>query len=68
MAAVLTPLLPGQEYGNAITDILFGDVNPGGKLPITFPSKENEEELSPQQWPGVNGLCAVLWKFIYRVI
>lgn len=56
VAAVLTPFMPGQEYGNAITDVLFGVVNPGGKLPITFPTKENEMEMTSHQYPGVNDI------------
>jgi len=56
VAAILTPFMPGQEYGNAITEVLFGDVNPAAKLPITFPKVENEMEFSKSQWPGTNGI------------
>jgi beta-glucosidase len=35
--AVLETWFAGTQAGNAISDVLFGDVNPGGKLPVTFP-------------------------------
>lgn len=41
MQAVIQTYLPGNYGGDALADILFGDVNPSGKLPYTYPSYPN---------------------------
>jgi beta-glucosidase len=54
-AAILTTFLPGEQIGPALFDILFGDVPPQAKLPVTFPIGENDEGMTPEQYPGVPG-------------
>jgi len=40
VAAVVEAFYPGQEAGTSIARLLFGDVNPSGKLAMTFPAGE----------------------------
>ncbi len=46
---------PGQNGGTAIARVLFGDAEPGGRLPATFPLREEDEPTAgdPEKYPGV---------------
>ena len=56
VAGVIEAWYPGQEDGNAIAAILYGDVNPSAKLPLTIPRTAMAIPTSQkEQWPGVDG-------------
>ena len=48
VGAVLMAYYPGQEGGTALAEILFGDVNPSGKLPFVIPA--DEKDLPQVDW------------------
>ena len=53
--AVLVPWYGGAEHGNALASILYGDEEPSGRLPQTFPVNEQQASYEPAQYPGVMG-------------
>ncbi|MGN6530361.1 MAG: glycoside hydrolase family 3 C-terminal domain-containing protein, partial [Ginsengibacter sp.] len=55
VAAVLNVWYPGEEGGNAVADILFGDENPAGRLPITYPISEGQLPLFYNHEPTGRG-------------
>jgi beta-glucosidase len=48
--AIVYAWFPGSEGGNAVANVLFGDYNPSGKLPVTFPRSVGQIPLSYAQY------------------
>jgi beta-glucosidase len=56
VAAVVDAWYPGESNGTALASVLYGNTNPSGHLPVTFPQDLTQVPAhTPQQFPGVNG-------------
>jgi beta-glucosidase len=56
VGAVLEAWHPGQQFGEAVAAVLFGDADPGGRLPVTFPAAPDQGPITgPERWPGTDG-------------
>src|SRR3984957_14268326 len=56
VAGVLDAWYPGQTNGTSLASVLFGQTDPGGHLPVTFPTSLSAmPTASKRQFPGVNG-------------
>ncbi|HEY1918678.1 MAG TPA: glycoside hydrolase family 3 C-terminal domain-containing protein [Streptosporangiaceae bacterium] len=56
VSAVLDAWYPGQTSGKALASVLFGQTDPSGHLPVTFPASLSQmPTASKRQFPGVNG-------------
>lgn len=54
--SVLQLWFPGQSIGQSVAGLLYGDTNPSGKLPVTFPrSLADVPAGTPDRFPGANG-------------
>jgi beta-glucosidase len=56
--AALVAWYPGQESGDALSDVLFGTVNPAGRLPATFPAADDQHPAAggSVRYPGLHGV------------
>ncbi len=61
--AILEAWLPGEQGADAVADVLFGDYNPGGKLPISIPRNVGQIPVFHNHKPTGN-LSVVTWNYV----
>ena len=58
VATVLQVWYPGEQFGTALARVLFGDDDPGGRLPVTFPAHTGHGPVqAAEQYPGIGGVA-----------
>lgn len=60
--AVVQAWFPGQEGGTALAEILLGDVNPSGRLPVTFERRWEDNPVSASYYPAADGTKRVEYR------
>ncbi|MBV0922573.1 glycoside hydrolase family 3 C-terminal domain-containing protein [Halomicroarcula limicola] len=57
VAAIVQSWYPGQADGDALASVLYGDRDPGGRLPVTFAPAETYPTSDDRRFPGVDGVA-----------